>query len=854
MARSIAPKDVVADFNARKGVECMDARINQVENMTMSDDERACMRFLYAYMQLPDIVDYSPDFYLGNVRSTLRTLEEMPWGKIIPDRELRHFVLPIRVNNEFLDASREAFYGELRERVRNLTMEDAILEVNHWCHEKVTYQPSDARTSSPLATVKSAIGRCGEESTFTVAALRAVGIPARQVYTPRWAHTDDNHAWVEAWANGKWYFLGACEPEAVLNLGWFNAPASRGMMMNTKVFGNYDGPEEVITRNAAYTTINVTKNYAPVSTVKVKVVDSKGKKVKDANVEFTLYNYAEFYTIAQKCSDSKGVATLTTGLGDMLVWASKDGKYGWAKATAGKSDVVEVRLDKSASYRGVEDIDIIPPKGGGLIPKVTPDLAEKNNLRKEREDSIRKAYEATFITADAAKALAARWNIDDKEMVRVLTGSRGNHATLVNFLTAADDKVKGLALLSSLTDKDLRDIRGEVLADAMTVGTAASKDEVDYVMNPRVEYENLTTFKDYFTKNIPADKRSEWHSDPSKMVAWVAGNIKCDDTYNLQGIRMNPESVYELRTADAKSRDIFFVKLARALDIKAQLDPVDGAVLYYDEASAAWVKVDFDKSDMISTEHKGAVMLNFTPHKYMTDPVYYTHFAITRIENGEKQLMEYPEDATYSNTFATRVPLDAGDYMLVSGQRLASGEVLGRIYNFNVFSGETTRVPLEILADDSEISVIGNFNAENIYYDLTTDTDKSVLSTTGRGYYILGVINSNHEPSEHLLNEISAMKDEFEAYGKPVILLFADHSVAARFDASRFPNLPSNIRFGVDTTGEIASEILESMGAEGSEFPLLIVADTFNRIVSFSRGYSIGSANRVLDVIKRVEE
>ena len=78
-------------------------------------------------------------------------------------------------------------------------------------------------------------GRCGEESTLLVAALRSVGIPARQVYTPRWAHTDDNHAWVEAWADGKWYFLGACEPEPVLNLGWFNAPASRGMLMHTKV-------------------------------------------------------------------------------------------------------------------------------------------------------------------------------------------------------------------------------------------------------------------------------------------------------------------------------------------------------------------------------------------------------------------------------------------------------------------------------------------------------------------------------------------------------------------------------------------------------------------------------------------
>ena len=53
--------------------------------------------------------------------------------------------------------SRPAFYDELKDRVRGLSMRDAILEVNHWCHEKVAYQPSDGRTSSPLATVCNAL-------------------------------------------------------------------------------------------------------------------------------------------------------------------------------------------------------------------------------------------------------------------------------------------------------------------------------------------------------------------------------------------------------------------------------------------------------------------------------------------------------------------------------------------------------------------------------------------------------------------------------------------------------------------------------------------------------------------------
>ena len=209
-----------------------------VADSRVTPEEIEALEFLYAYMPLADVTDYPTDYYLQNVRASFRAREEMDWGGKIPEIVFRHFVLPLRVNNEDLDTSRVAFYRELKPRVEGLSMEEAILEVNHWCHEKVAYQPSDARTTSPLVTVKTAYGRCGEESTFTVAALRSVGIPARQVYTPRWAHTDDNHAWVEAWADGQWHFLGACEPEPVLDLGWFNAPASRGLLMHTKVFGH----------------------------------------------------------------------------------------------------------------------------------------------------------------------------------------------------------------------------------------------------------------------------------------------------------------------------------------------------------------------------------------------------------------------------------------------------------------------------------------------------------------------------------------------------------------------------------------------------------------------------------------
>ena len=308
---------------------------------TPSEQEvQEALNFLYANMPLPDSVDYSREFWEANIRTTLKARHEMPWGEKVPEREWKHFVLPLRVNNENLDSARIIFFDALKNRVKDLNMYDAVLEVNHWCHEHVTYAPSDSRTKSPLVTMRSAVGRCGEESTFTVAALRAVGIPARQVYTPRWAHTDDNHAWVEAWVNGRWYFFGACEPLPALNMGWFNEPASRGMLMHTKVFGNYNGPEEVVSRNACYTEINVTTNYAATDTITVKVVDAQGAPLQDVKVDFRLYNYAEFYTLVSKQSDVNGQAWLGCGKGDLLVWAGKDGLFGFEKASIGKQDSV----------------------------------------------------------------------------------------------------------------------------------------------------------------------------------------------------------------------------------------------------------------------------------------------------------------------------------------------------------------------------------------------------------------------------------------------------------------------------------------------------------------------------------
>lgn len=77
------------------------------------------------------------------------------------------------------------------------------------------------------------------------------------------------------------------------------------------------------------------------------MTDVEGQPVSDATVEFKVYNYAEFYTVATKHTDKAGRASLTAGKGDMLVWASKDGRFGYSKLSFGKDNELKIALDKT---------------------------------------------------------------------------------------------------------------------------------------------------------------------------------------------------------------------------------------------------------------------------------------------------------------------------------------------------------------------------------------------------------------------------------------------------------------------------------------------------------------------------
>lgn len=870
------PRQIHADYEARQAELSAAGTPQGLDALQTDPATRSALEFLYAYMPWPDVADYSVGYHFRQTVYALRARREMPWGKSVPQREWLHFVLPVRVNNETLDDFRVTCYEELKARVQGLTMEEAVKEVNHWCHEYVTYKPSDARTSSPLASMRTATGRCGEESTFTVAALRAVGIPARQVYTPRWAHTDDNHAWVEAWVDGSWHFLGACEPEPVLDLGWFNQPASRGMLMHTKVFGRYDGPEDVISANDCYTEINVTANYARTARTSVLVTDAKGHPVPGAEVSFMIYNYGELYPVQRTRSDAEGRASILTGLGDMVVWATDSRHYGLAQFSAGKQAEVKVSLTRRSGDRFVTELTLVPPAGENNLPAVSPEMAAANVRRFTVEDSIRTAYVHTFADSARTADLCRELNLPYARVRPLTVKSCGNWKSLFLLLRQFPDE-SALRLLETLSDKDLRDFplpvltghlrRLPALATSPSLTPGQRTFVYKYVCSPRIANEFLTSWRDFFFANAKVQALLN-DGGPSALAAWMEDSIADNAACNPLRYTLSPERAFATRRADARNRGLLFVAACRANGIPARIDEVTGRVQYVavrpdepmpTEQSAAWLTVTFGRAESAvpasAASRPTTLSLTYSPREHMENPAYYFHFTLSRLDGGIPSLLNYGEGDTWAADFRAPFSVEPGDYLLTSGTRMADGTVLARLQVFPLKKGKAAKQPLVMRKDDEGVQVIGSFNAENRYFDPASASVKSVLSTTGRGYYVTGLIRANHEPTNHILHDIEKLRAELEAWGRPILLLFPNRDEYERFQKNRaeFTNLPSTLTFGIDTEGTVQADLFGSGLTASRELPLVVIADTFNRVVFSSQGYTIGLGERIKTTVGKLK-
>ena len=840
-------------FDQRKHLINRDSAFTRVFNKKLSPERSEALKFLYAYMPLSDQADYDCDFFLNNVDISLRARSEIKWGKKIPEEIFLHYVLPCRVNNENLDSFRIVYYDELKNRIKGKNLMEAALEINHWCHEKVSYQSADIRTSGPVSTILSARGRCGEESTFTVAALRTVGIPARQVYTPRWAHTDDNHAWVEIWSDGRWYYMGACEPEPIIDRGWFTEPARRAMLVHTKSLGAYLGDENAININVNYTDVNNLSKYAVTKKIFVKVVDSQGAPVNKAIVEYQLYNYAEFYPLAVVPTNKYGISQFETGLGDLLVWAYKDDNFDFKKISVSETDTLILNPDSKFHNGNSIDLDLDVPIARTPYPGPSPELIQQNSDRISKENKMRQKYIDSWMTSAESKKLALRLNIDTTRVINIIVRSMGNYQEISSFLSDTPDSLlkTAMSLLEILPDKDLRDTKSHILTDHLINSALSIKDKVEvkiendeknfleYVLNPRISNEMLVAWRRYFLKVLPHDLLLKGSKDPSLIVRYLDKNIKINDE-NYYGTPITPKGVFELKVSDAASRAICFVAICRSLGIPSRLEPGRNEPQYFIDGN--WNDVYFSDQKKPDLK-KGYLKLESTDTKPV--PEYYIQFTLARFEGGRYNTLEYEFNRKITD-FKEELELPPGKYMLVTGNRLNDRRILSNISFFDLSENEHKKIEVNVRKDLVERKILGNIDLKRIISLYHLD-NSSQACAKNNGLVIIW-IEPEKEPTKHIFNDLPLLKSELDALGAKFLFLSDTTKNSDKFNHEIIKGLPSNSLFGTDDNLSLLKNSL-NLPSE-TDLPVVLVSDKDGNVVFISTGYRIGIGEQLLKYIK----
>lgn len=804
------------------------------EDLTLRQKE--ALEYLYAYMPLSDLADYSGEFFLANVDKSLMALEQTPWGKSIPEDIFLHYVLPYRVNNENLDSFRIACYDEIHNRIKGLDMEKAALELNYWSNEKVVYQPADIRTSSPLNTILSSRGRCGEESTLMVAALRTAGIPARQVYTPRWAHTDDNHAWVEVWINGEWHYMGACEPELVLDHGWFTEPARRAMLVHTKSFGAAYGSEDIINVKKNYTEVNNLPKYAPSKRLFVKVSGTDGMPAQDASVEFRLFNYSEFYPLTVIPTNQDGISWLVTGFGDLMIWAHKDSAYAWKIISVGKTDTLTLQLVKPGKLSYSVDADLfIPPELEPFAP-LSEEIIRENAAKLENGNVIRKSYIDSWINHEEVLSIAEKLKMDSVRTEQVFSRSMGNFREIKKFLIEIPDTLveTAFSLLEVLPDKDLRDTEASILSDhvenAFTLQGVSPETFRDYVLNSRISNEMMVSWRSFFIKNIPDRIRIEALSDPIKVRDLLNESIEIRNDENYYKTPLTPVGVFSLKVSDEQSRAICFVAICRSLGIPSRLEPGREIPQYF--LNNKWHDVYFADQN----EYKGEKgFLKLTADQKNPVPQYYTNFTIARFEDGTYNTLDY--EFGRKVTGFEELELPAGSYMLVTGNRPDDKLILASITFFELGAGEHKNIKVNIRNAEKASSETGSADLKALFTMFPQNTKELEGS---QKMTVLAWVEPSQEPSRHVFADFKPYKKDFDEWGGNFLFM----SVSGK--PADIDGLPSKSLSGIDTDMKVLKKSVRFTAPVELKPPVIIAVNKEGRIVYFSTGYRIGTGEQVL--------
>ena len=152
--------------------------------------------------------------------------------------------------------------------------------------------------------------------------------------------------------------------------------------------------------------------------------------------------------------------------------------------------------------------------------------------------------------------------------------------------------------------------------------------------------------------------------------------------------------------------------------------------------------------------------------------------------------------------------------------------------------------------NDNVVSVVGYVDAEQKYMPENGTAEVSLLSSVGRGYFIVAVFGDD-EPSNHALRELEATLPVFEEWGRPIVVLSQNQRnlEACKQSVSKYGNA---LFYGTDTDAKVEEMFHAACNGGKGKLPVVAIADSFGRVVYYSQGYNTSINAQITDVIYKI--
>ncbi len=754
------------------------------ETLPAGSLEQEAAQWILSWLPHSDLASLDLILLQEHVNLACDTYRKAPWFETLPRETWLHFVVPHRVSQEPLQPWRSVLRAELEAVVAPYTnMEEAALAVNRWCRQQATYIATSGRDMGPLTTIKRGLGRCEEEMILTICAMRAAGIPARTCSTPYWTFIDDNHAWVEVWADGNWFYAESCDDRRCLNDAWFSEAASRAGFVRSVGYGEFDPhPEPLYKAEDGVTIVNSTSVYTDPFLVKASVAGHP-----EIPVYANVLNYGTIRSIAKIDATEgshlgPGSFVLTAAAGD------DSGDLLFQTVTGDPGQEIIVQLDPETDRYDTNSSPgfwLTYPEAGARPQRkdvcVSDEVDRHHRLLvaadKSEREKLRKLSEAETTVLDSLpKDLRLAWD----DILEKPCESFSPHIRLLNWFRQPAEQQALTWLLADADDKDL-----------LELDERAIRAHVEQSVFVRGRYPTEMP-DDVFIEGVLANRISrepgcDWRSD-LPVVSWSANpeaatlqdvllesfhadfgkpDQKTDSRY--YGNPMPPHQTYQLKKGTETDLKVAFVGLCRRNGMPARYrhGTVECWLGQWQEVQPlAKDEVEEDTSAKPSTSEKSWINIELTRGGLpWNEAESYRHYMVSR--PGEGQL----ESPWWDPGLGVQ-EWDEGDYWFCATLRVPGGNAHGRLTRFTVVPGETTMVRLPVDIDDAGWDPATLVDQELLAaFDEIRDVAMANLPAAGLYFFF-----EPGEPATRMIPALARLKDRLADIDLPVVPVLAGDS------------------------------------------------------------------------------